>query len=129
MREDQHRLDENIILVTERLREHARETPDHLAYTFLRDDGKIDELTYGQLERRATALARALAARAPEGSRALLLYPAGLEFITVYCACLLAGIIAVPATIPHKSRASRRLKALLEDADPVLILTLSLIHI
>jgi acyl-CoA synthetase (AMP-forming)/AMP-acid ligase II/alkylation response protein AidB-like acyl-CoA dehydrogenase/acyl carrier protein len=125
MREDKNRLSEDIILVTERLREHARETPDRLAYTFLRDDGKIDELTYGQLDRRATGLARALAARAPEGSRALLLYPAGLEFITVYCACLLAGIIAVPATIPHKSRASRRLKALLDDADPALILTRS----
>lgn len=125
IREDKGSLDEDIILVTERLREHARETPDRLAYTFLRDDGKIDELTYGQLERRATALACALAGRAPAGSRALLLYPAGLEFITVYFACLLAGIIAVPANIPHKTRASRRLKALLDDADPVLILTRS----
>jgi acyl-CoA synthetase (AMP-forming)/AMP-acid ligase II/alkylation response protein AidB-like acyl-CoA dehydrogenase/acyl carrier protein len=125
MREDIDGLDEGNILVTERLREHARETPDRLAYTFLRDDGKIDQLTYGQLERRASALACALAARAPAGARALLLYPAGLEFITVYVACLLAGIIAVPATIPHKTRASRRLKALLEDADPALILTRS----
>src|SRR5437764_13264233 len=125
MREEKHRLDDNNILITARLREHARETPDRLAYTFLRDDGKIDELTYGQLERRATALAGALAQRAPAGARALLLYPAGLEFITVYLACLLAGIIAVPATIPHKSRASRRLKALLDDADPALILTRS----
>lgn len=125
MRENIDKLHEDIILITERLREHARATPDRLAYTFLRDDGKIDELTYGQLERRATVLAGALAARAPAGARALLLYPAGLEFITVYLACLLAGIIAVPATIPHKSRASRRLKALLEDADPALILTRS----
>jgi acyl-CoA synthetase (AMP-forming)/AMP-acid ligase II/alkylation response protein AidB-like acyl-CoA dehydrogenase/acyl carrier protein len=113
------------VLLHEKLREHAQQTPDRLAYTFLRDDGKIDELTYGQLERRATALAAALAKHAQPGARALLLYPAGLEFITVYFACLLAGIVAVPATIPHKSRASRRLKALLEDADPALILTRS----
>jgi len=110
-------------LLTERLRRHAQATPDRLAYTFLRDDGKIDEITYGQLERRATRLARALAERASPGSRALLLYPAGLEFIVVYLACLLAGVIAVPSTIPHKSRASRRLRALVEDADPALILT------
>src|SRR5690349_17349857 len=95
------------VLLHERLRQHALRTPDRLAYTCLRDDGKIDELTYGQLERRATALAAALAGHAAPGARALLLYPAGLEFITVYFACLLAGIIAVPATIPHKSRASR----------------------
>ena len=114
---------DTIELLTDRLRLHARTTPDRLVYTFLRDDGKVDEITFGQLERRASNLARALAERAPAGSRALLLYPAGLEFIVVYLACLLAGIIAVPATIPHKCRASRRLKALLEDADPVLILT------
>jgi acyl-CoA synthetase (AMP-forming)/AMP-acid ligase II/alkylation response protein AidB-like acyl-CoA dehydrogenase/acyl carrier protein len=110
-------------LITERLRIHARLTPARLAYTFLRDDGKIDEITYGELEQRARAIGTTLAQRAPQGSRALLLYPAGLEFITVYFACLLAGLIAVPATIPHKNRASRRLKALLDDADPALILT------
>jgi acyl-CoA synthetase (AMP-forming)/AMP-acid ligase II/alkylation response protein AidB-like acyl-CoA dehydrogenase/acyl carrier protein len=125
MQGDSDRIDNELVPVTERLRWHARATPDRMAYTFLRDDGKIDELTYGQLERRAMALAAALGRRAPAGARALLLYPAGLEFITVYFACLLAGLIAVPATIPHKSRASRRLKALLDDADPALILTRS----
>jgi acyl-CoA synthetase (AMP-forming)/AMP-acid ligase II/alkylation response protein AidB-like acyl-CoA dehydrogenase/acyl carrier protein len=112
-------------LLPDRLRAHAQLTPQRLAYTFLRDDGKIDEITYGGLDQRARALAATLAQRAPAGSRALLLYPAGLEFITVYFACLFAGLIAVPATIPHKTRASRRLKALLDDADPALILTRS----
>lgn len=116
---------EDIVLLTGRLREHARATPDRLAYTFLRDDGRIDEISYGELERRASALAATLATRARPGARALLLYPAGLEFITVYLACLLAGIIAVPSTLPHKTRASRRLRALVEDADPALILTRS----
>jgi acyl-CoA synthetase (AMP-forming)/AMP-acid ligase II/alkylation response protein AidB-like acyl-CoA dehydrogenase/acyl carrier protein len=111
--------------IIERLREHARLTPARVAYTFLRDDGKVDEITFGELERRATAIGASLAHRAAPGSRALLLYPAGLEFIAVYLACLLAGLIAVPATIPHKTRASRRLKALLDDADPALILTRS----
>lgn len=114
-----------ITLITDSLRQHARSTPHRLAYTFLRDDGKIDQISYGQLERRAAKLAATLATHAPAGARALLLYPAGLEFITVYFACLMASIIAVPATIPHKTRASRRLKALLEDADPLLILTRS----
>lgn len=116
---------EQPFLITERLRSHARDTPDRLAYTFLRDDGKIDEITYGELEQRSRALAATLARRAPVGERALLLYPAGLEFIMVYFACLFAGLVAVPATIPHKTRASRRLKGLLDDADPALILTRS----
>lgn len=112
-----------IAMLTERLRHHAHATPERLAYTFLRDDGRIDEIRFGELERRASTLARALAERAAPGERALLLYPAGLDFIVTYLACLLAGIVAIPATIPHKSRASRRLRALLEDADPSLILT------
>jgi len=112
-----------IAMLTERLRHHAHATPDRLAYTFLRDDGRIDEIRFGELDRRASMLARALAEQAAPGERALLLYPAGLDFIVTYLACLLAGIVAVPATIPHKSRASRRLRALLEDADPSLILT------
>lgn len=111
--------------ITSRLLGHARAMPDQVAYTFLRDDGKIDTIAYGALARRATALAGHLVGRAPQGTRMLLLYPAGLEFITAYFACLLAGMIAVPATIPHKTRASRRLQALLVDAVPALILTRS----
>jgi len=110
-------------LLTERLRLHAQRTPQRLAYTFLRDDGKIDEVRYQELEQRALRLAAALLQRAEPGARAVLLYPAGLEFITVFFACLFAGIIAVPATVPHRTKASRRLQALLEDADPALILT------
>ena len=111
--------------ITARLLSHARAMPDQVAYTFLRDDGKIDTIDYTSLARRATALAGHLASQAPQGARMLLLYPAGLEFITAYFGCLLAGMIAVPATIPHKTRASRRLQALLVDANPALILTRS----
>ncbi len=68
---------DTIELLTDRLRQHAQSTPDRIVYTFLRDDGKVDEISFGQLERRASNLARALAERAPKGSRALLLYPAG----------------------------------------------------
>lgn len=112
-----------LVPVTARLLEHARTMPERIAYTFLRTDGKTDELTYGALAERASALARYLAGEAPQGARMLLLYPPGLEFITAYFACLLGGMIAVPATIPHRLRASRRLQALLTDADPAFVLT------
>jgi acyl-CoA synthetase (AMP-forming)/AMP-acid ligase II/alkylation response protein AidB-like acyl-CoA dehydrogenase/acyl carrier protein len=112
-------------LLIERLQLHAQKMPDRLAYTFLRDDGKIDEITYAELDARARVLAAKLLEQARQGDRALLLYPAGLDFVIAFLACLAAGIIAVPATIPHKGRASRRLAALLQDADPGLILTIS----
>jgi acyl-CoA synthetase (AMP-forming)/AMP-acid ligase II/alkylation response protein AidB-like acyl-CoA dehydrogenase/acyl carrier protein len=112
-------------IITERLRMHAESTPQCIAYTFLRDDGKIDEITFKELDDRARALAANLLERTATGERALLLYPSGLEFIKAYFACLYAGIIAVPATMPHKTRPSRHLKTLLQDANPALVLTRS----
>jgi len=106
-----------------RLLSHAHGMPAQVAYTFLRDDGHVDDISYGALAQRATRLAGHLLGQAGPGARMLLLYPSGLDFITAWYACLLAGMIAVPASVPHKSRASRRLQALLADADPALVLT------
>jgi acyl-CoA synthetase (AMP-forming)/AMP-acid ligase II/alkylation response protein AidB-like acyl-CoA dehydrogenase/acyl carrier protein len=112
-------------IITERLQAHADSVPHRTAYTFLRDDGKVDEITFGELDAQARALAAALLEKLAPGERALLLYPSGLEFIRAFFACLYAGVIAIPATMPHKSRPSLRLKALLQDAEPALVLTRS----
>jgi acyl-CoA synthetase (AMP-forming)/AMP-acid ligase II/alkylation response protein AidB-like acyl-CoA dehydrogenase/acyl carrier protein len=108
--------------ITERLRAHA-ESSRAIAYTFLRDDGKADTITYRALYDGARGLAAELLDRAQPGSRALLLYPSGLEFIKAYLACMYAGIVAVPSSMPRKSRPSQRLAAILQDAAPSLILT------
>ncbi|WP_019142938.1 AMP-binding protein [Noviherbaspirillum massiliense] len=109
--------------ITEQLRIHAESSPDKVIYTFLRDDGKIDEISFKELYDQARELAGRLLYCAEKGSRALLLYPSGLEFIKAYLGCLYAGIVAVPATLPRKARSSQRLTAILKDADPLLILT------
>ena len=44
------------------------------------------------------------------GERALLLYPAGLEFIAAFFGCLYAGVVAVPVYPPRRNRSL--------DADP-----------
>ena len=113
------------LTIIDRLRHHAKAIPEVAAYTFLRDEGAADSLTFEQLERRARGLARILLAHAKPGDRALLLYPSGLEFITAFVACLYAGIIAVPATTPRKNRSVERLKGIFSDATPRLILTTS----
>ncbi|CAN5300625.1 fatty acyl-AMP ligase [soil metagenome] len=51
------------------------------------------------------------------------MYPPGLEFIESFLACLLAGIIAVPAYPPRRNRSADRLRGIIEDAKPSLILT------
>lgn len=109
--------------ITDRLRVHSELSPHEEAYTFLREDGNADVITYRNLYDDSRGLAAELLKHAQAGSRALLLYPSGLEFIKAYLACLFAGIIAVPSPIPRKIRSSQRLMAILQDATPSLILT------
>jgi acyl-CoA synthetase (AMP-forming)/AMP-acid ligase II/alkylation response protein AidB-like acyl-CoA dehydrogenase/acyl carrier protein len=102
---------------------HAQACPQRIAYTFLHEDGHADDLSWAALHQRVELLAAVLAARLAPGARAVLLYPAGLEFIVAFFACLRAGVIAVPATLSHRRRGSRRLPGLLADAEPALVLT------
>ncbi len=52
-----------------------------------------------------------------EGERALLLYPAGLEFIAAFFGCLYAGVVAVPAYPPRRNRSLSRIQAIAKDAE------------
>ena len=113
--------------LVELLRARASERGGATAFTFL-DDGEREgaRLTYGELDERARAIARALrdGGLAP-GDRALLLYPPSLEFIPAFFGCLYAGVIAVPAYPPHASQPSRTLPRLLSivgDADVAAVL-------
>jgi amino acid adenylation domain-containing protein len=102
------------------------------AYTFLADGGEeAATLTFAELDLRARAIAADLTARLrrlgrqglPAGERALLLFPAGLDFVAAFLGCLYAGVVAVPCGAPRPGRGSGRLAALLRDARPRLALT------
>ena len=69
-----------------------------------RRDGREIQLTYQELDRKARAIAARLQAANLEGERALLLYPAGLDFIAAFFGCLYAGVVAVPAYPPRRNR-------------------------
>lgn len=109
-------------LVLERLHSHAQDAPQRPAFTFVREDGRTDALTGAGLLARIDAHAARLAARAAPGERALLLYPPGLAFVTAFFACLRAGLVAVPAPLPRRAEGDARLRALLDDAAPLLAL-------
>src|SRR5689334_4615206 len=113
------------------LLERARQEPDRMAYTFLRDGETLQShLTYGELDERARALAATLQSLCAPGARALLLYPSGLEFIAAFFGCLYSGVVAVPAYPPHPARPGRalyRLRAIVNDAQPSLVLSTSAI--
>jgi len=108
------------------LRWRAEHQPQRRAYTYLRD-GEADaaDLTYGELDRRARAIAVAVGQRTRPGDRALLLYPSGLEFVAAFLGCLYAAVTAVPAYQPNPrlERTLTRLRAITADARPAVVLT------
>src|ERR1700728_4614912 len=87
------------------LRYWAIERPDKLAYVFLPEFGGTEiAFTFADLDRRVSGAARQIAARAAPGERSVLLFPAGLDFIVAFFACLRAGVIAVPMMVPRRGR-------------------------
>ncbi len=108
------------------LRLRAGTAPDREAYVFLRDgEEETEGLSWGELDRRARAIAGALLARCSPGDRALLLLPSGLDFVAAFFGCLYAGAVAVPADPPRPRRDRERLRALVCNASPRLALTTS----
>lgn len=114
----------------ELLRRRAQSYPNRHAYSYFSHDrsGQVTEktLTYGELDRRACAIAASLQGRVEAGSRVALLYPPGLDYIEGFFGCLYAGVVAVPAYPPERGRAQRtlpRLRAIAKDADVSVILS------
>jgi amino acid adenylation domain-containing protein len=94
----------------------AAGSPEQTVFTFLADEKKGQaSWTYGELERRARAIAAELQSQDCFGQRVVLLYPSGLEFIAAFWGCLLAGAIAVPAYPPRSNRNLFRLMAIAKD--------------
>jgi acyl-CoA synthetase (AMP-forming)/AMP-acid ligase II/acyl carrier protein len=99
------------------LQGQAGELADHTAYAFLDDRDGVTEFTFGELDRRARTIASRLQLELSPGDRALLVYPAGLEFIAAFFGCLYAGVVAVPATYPKPKRPMPRLQRIALDCD------------
>lgn len=100
------------------LRRRAEVDGSKLAYVFREDDDTDDaSITYAKLDRKAQAIAAELVELGATGERALLLYPAGLEFIAAFFGCLYAGVTAIPVTPPRLNRPVPRIAAIVQDAD------------
>ncbi|WP_159726831.1 fatty acyl-AMP ligase [Methylosinus sp. Ce-a6] len=90
-------------------------TPDQLLFTFLDDDGEeAGHLTYRGLWLRCRAVAAELSASHPPGSRVILFYPPGLDFVAAFVGCLMARCIAVPVNLPVRRRVGRSV-GIIED--------------
>jgi amino acid adenylation domain-containing protein/thioester reductase-like protein len=110
------------------LRTRANEHPDRLAYRYIQDnDSDIVTITYSELDRRARAIGAWLESFGASGERALLLYPAGLDYIASFMGCLYAGVTAVPAYPPRLNRPVPRIQSIVDDSHASFALTTSTI--
>jgi acyl-CoA synthetase (AMP-forming)/AMP-acid ligase II len=114
--------------LVEMLRQRAEKRPDFIGWVFLEDgETETSRLSYRSLYERACAVAATLQERGVKpGERALLAYRPGLDFVSGFFGCLLAGVIAVPAYPPTRSRSNRglsRLLSLITDAQPAAALS------
>ncbi len=106
------------------LRHRAEHQANDIAFRFLTDgESEREEWTYGELDRRARSIAVALRDMGLEGERALLLFPAGLDFVAAFFGCLYAGVTAVPAYPPRRNRNMSRIEAIAIDANAKIALT------
>jgi acyl-CoA synthetase (AMP-forming)/AMP-acid ligase II len=99
---------------------------DTRTLTFLREARRdlVEDVTaFGDLDRAAREIAGWLKLR-PEAQRpVLLMFEPGLDFWRAFLGCIYAGVIAVPAPLPHDERSMQRVAAILRDADSNLALT------
>jgi acyl-CoA synthetase (AMP-forming)/AMP-acid ligase II len=109
--------------LAELIHHRAAAQPNDRAYVVLSDRGPEEsDITFAELERRAAALARRLAARAAPGERALLLCPTGIEFMVAFFGCVLAGVVAVPMMLPRRQSARDASAGIVRDCAPRLAL-------
>lgn len=106
------------------LRQRAVNQAKRLAFTFL-SDGEADEvnISFGELDRRARAIAAFLQNTGIAGQRAFVLLPSGLEYIAAFFGCMYAGVIVVPGFPVHFGRVRRDetwFRAVVADAGPTL---------
>src|SRR5262249_21266591 len=109
--------------IVEVLLRHAIERPEATAYVFIRDDGSEETLTFGQLARRAQAIAAELRPPPPPGARAILLYQPSLDFIEGILACFFARVVAVPVSPLRNARELPRLVGILQDSGARVVLS------
>src|SRR5205085_11585011 len=118
--------------LVELLQWRAALQPHAPAYTFLGDANQEEcVLTYAQLDRQARARAGLVASLGVGRECVLLVYPQGLDYIAAFFGCLYNGSIAIPIPPPHPVQLKRtlpRFQAVVNDAKPTVVLTLSRIR-
>jgi acetylornithine/succinyldiaminopimelate/putrescine aminotransferase/acyl-CoA synthetase (AMP-forming)/AMP-acid ligase II/predicted amino acid dehydrogenase/acyl carrier protein len=119
---------ERCATLVELLEARAADGIGKAGFRFIPDGGGAEQsLNLAELDARARGLAVRLAAEARPGDRAILYYPAGLDFLVALFACLRAGLVGVPVPSPRSRGGGLEefapIAAIIADCEPRLVLT------
>ncbi|MET9349441.1 amino acid adenylation domain-containing protein [Streptomyces termitum] len=108
----------------------AQERPHTTAFRFHSEEpGEPEVLDWAGLDGRARTVAAHLAELGLAGRCAVLLFPAGLDYVAAFFGCLYAGVVAVPAYPPSRGvRSTERLAAIVRDSGAEVALTTGVIR-
>ncbi|MDT5337404.1 MAG: hypothetical protein QOD90_2909 [Mycobacterium sp.] len=104
---------------------------DNRTFTYLSESGRglvEDVVTFGDLDRDAREVAAWLGSRPEAAQPVLLLFEPGIAFWRTFIGCLYAGVVAIPAPLPHDQRSMSRVAGILRDANSSLALTTTKLH-
>lgn len=101
----------------------AAMTPEKIALRFLSFNNNDRELSYRELMVQVSSAAAHIQCHCGIGERALILLPAGVEFVSWFVGCFYAGAVATPTAVPVQRREWERLGNILRDAMPSLLIT------
>jgi acyl-CoA synthetase (AMP-forming)/AMP-acid ligase II len=114
----------NVETLVRCVQRQAAARPHQAGFSFLVDgDAARLDLTYGELDAWARAIAAGLQLQLDVGDRVLLLFPPGLEFLVALFGCLYAAAVAVPVPAQYLRHRHDILTALARDSAPRLALT------
>ncbi|POM22520.1 Long-chain-fatty-acid--AMP ligase FadD32 [Actinomadura rubteroloni] len=115
--------------LVQRLAKWAQLYPDDRAYTYMDYSEDVDgvavDMTWGELDQRARALAATLRQVTDPGQRAALLAPQTLDYIIGFLGCMYARVVAVPLFSPDLPGHADRLLAVYSDSEPETVLTIT----
>ncbi|RUM68823.1 MAG: AMP-dependent synthetase [Sulfurovum sp.] len=110
--------------IVDMIQHHLKNIPTQIVYRYIENEDRPSVTkTFQEIDKEARKIENKLLQIAKKGDRALLLYQPGLEFISAFVACLYAGVIAVSVYPPRKNEKPHRLKNIIDDCLPKIILT------
>ncbi|MEQ9378195.1 MAG: thioester reductase domain-containing protein [Imperialibacter sp.] len=115
--------------LSDKLNHWVQKTPDKLLFEFLDINGKsVEKYTYEEFEKAVRIVASNLAEnyKFKKDDRILITYPAGIEMIVSFVACVRLGLVPVPTYPPTSSgfqSAYYKMEHIAKDCGAVAVLT------